>query len=71
MRYVIADRALAAKCGVGADGHRVRGSRILLNEKEVTAFAPGETFAEKVAALDGAVRSAGEMKRILKMEGWV
>lgn len=70
MRYVIADRKLAAGCGIAADGHRTWGSRILLNEKEVTAFAPGRTFADKAAAVDGVVRAAAEMKRILKEEGW-
>ena len=70
MRYIIANKAKAVKYGISPAGHRTKDKRILLNEKEVTAFVAGGAFEDKVAAIDGVVYSATEVKQILKREGW-
>ena len=70
MRYVIANRVKSAKFGISATGHKTKDKRILLNEKEVVSFVAGESFEEKVVAVDGVSYSATEVKQVLKREGW-
>ncbi len=70
MRYIIANKAKSVKYGICPAGHKTKDKRILLNEKEVTAFVEGRAFEDKVVAVDGVVYSATEVKQILKREGW-
>ncbi len=70
MRYVIANRAKSAKYGISPAGHKTKDKRILLNEKEVVSFVDGDTFEDKVVAIDGVSYSATEVKQVLKKEGW-
>lgn len=69
MRYAIADRAKAAAHGVSCAGHRVKGARIVLNEKELMSL-PGADIGERAAAVGGEVYTRTEIKEILKREGW-
>lgn len=69
MRYTIADRAKAAAHGVSCAGHRVKGTRIVLNEKELMSL-PGADVKERAAAVGGRVYTRTELKETLKKEGW-
>lgn len=69
MRYTIADRAKAAAHGISRAGHRVKDTRVVLNEKELMSL-PGADIGERAAAVGGRVYTRTEIKEILKKEGW-
>lgn len=70
MRYIIANKAKSVEYGISPAGHKTKDRKILLNEKEVMTFVGGDAFEDKVAAVDGTVYSAADVKQIIKREGW-
>ncbi len=69
MRYLIADRGKAASYGISTYAHRIKGERVVLNEKEIGPV-PGETAEEKAAMIDGRLYTRAELKQALEEEGW-
>lgn len=68
MRYILADMVKARANGINLTGHRTKGGRVALNEKEVLcspALASASTLEEKVAILDGTIHTGAEIIDIL------
>lgn len=58
MKYILAKKAKALEYGVSVSGHVTKGSRVMLNEKEVMRAPALSSAAElegKAAMLDGIV----------------
>lgn len=70
MRYIIANTAKTLEQGIAAAAHRTKGRRILLTEKEVLFRIAGDTFDDKLAAIDGRAYTQSEITKILKREDW-
>lgn len=70
MQYVIANKGKVLQHGVKREGHRTKDDSILINEKELVSFIPGETVADKLAVVNGRMYSADETKAILREEDW-
>ena len=63
MKYIICDKVVASNYGFSPITHRVLGTLIILNEKEV-AFCTaieGDTLEEKAANIGGNVMTEGEV----------
>ncbi len=68
MRYILANIDKARAKGFNLAGHRTKGNKVALNEKEVLcspALSSASTFAKKVRLLGGTVHTAAEMIDIL------
>lgn len=70
MRYIIADKGKVLQHGIKSIGHRVKDGSIVIHEKELTTFIPGETEADKLRVINGKMYTADEIKITLKEEGW-
>jgi hypothetical protein len=69
MRYVVADKADAQKCGIKLLGHIFVGDQVLLNEREVLAchaLSRQRSLETKVKKLPGRVLSDWEAKDFIK-----
>ena len=63
MKYIICDKVVASNYGFSPITHRVLGTLIILNEKEVTfcTAIEGDTLEEKAATIAGTVMTEGEV----------
>lgn len=64
MKYIICDKVVASDFGFSPITHRVLGSLIILNEKEVTfsTAISGNTLEEKAANIGGNIMTEGEIR---------
>lgn len=64
MKYIICDKVVASNYGFSSITHRVLGSLIILNEKEVTfsTAISGNTLEEKAANIGGNIMTEGEVR---------
>lgn len=64
MKYIICDKVVASNFGFNPITHRVLGSLIILNEKEVTfcTAIAGNTLEEKAANIGGNIMTEGEVR---------
>lgn len=70
MRYAIINIEKAESMGISPDNHLKKDNMMIVNEKEVQySDAIGDTFEEKVATLDGEIKSIMTIKIEIK-NGW-
>ena len=73
MRYIIADKARAVAHGFTLQGHRVHGTLILLNEKEVEcshALSQASTLEQKCELIMGTIYTHSGIINELNEGGW-
>lgn len=69
MRYAVVKICLAEAVGISPDNHFKKGEMMIVNEKEVKlSEAKGDTFEDKVASLEGEIKSKITIKKELKHE---
>ncbi len=71
MRYIIANKAKAADMGIILLGHLMKGSSIILNEKEVMSLPvlDGE-LEDRIMSLDGIIHTNTRINQIISEGGW-
>lgn len=64
MKYIICNKVVASGYGFSPITHRILGSLIILNEKEVTfsTAISGNTLEEKAANIGGNIMTEGEVR---------
>lgn len=70
MRYAIITIKSAESIGISADNHFKKNGEVIVNEREIEySKAVGNNFEEKVASIEGDIRSKTSIKKEIK-NGW-
>lgn len=70
MRYAIIKIERAESIGISPEYHFKKDGMIVVNEKEIEySKATGSTFEEKIASIEGDIRSKTSIKKEIK-NGW-